>query len=290
MSVTSGFFNSLNHDRLYDATQMSQIFDGIIRDGVYESIGSCFTVNSDSGLYVSVGTGRAWYNHTWIYNDAILPIAMTEEYAPEVLTNRYDAIVLDIDSSPDVRQDRIIVVKGTPSSEIDFRNYVPGTLPDSITLANEENHHQYPIAVIERPASQTEIKGSEIHNMVGTDYCPFVTGILQVTSADTFFKEWGAELNEFVNDKESDFNTWSNAQRQEFIAWTTGQRDDMTQWQATYKDELTQWEVDTKDDFDAWFATIKIELDGDVAANLQRQISDIVKIKISEIDEIIAFA
>ena len=34
MAVTSGFFNSVNHDRLYDAEQLSSIFDGIIIDGV----------------------------------------------------------------------------------------------------------------------------------------------------------------------------------------------------------------------------------------------------------------
>lgn len=264
MSVTSGFFNSLNHDRLYDATQMSQIFDGIIRDGVYESIGTCFAVNADGSLYVTVGVGRAWFDHTWIYNDAILPLALTEEYAPEVLTNRYDAIVLDIDSSPDVRADSIKIVKGTPSSEIDFRNYVAGTVPDSITLINEENHHQYPIAIIERPASQTTILGSEIHNMVGTNYCPFVTGILQVLSADTFFKEWAAELDEFVAKETGDFSKWSKDQRAEFLAWAAASRTD-----------FEQWEIDSKADFDAWYANIKIQLSGNVATNLQRQISDL---------------
>ena len=33
MSVTSGFFNSQNYDRGYDATQVSQIFDGVIEEG-----------------------------------------------------------------------------------------------------------------------------------------------------------------------------------------------------------------------------------------------------------------
>lgn len=269
MSVTSGFFNSLNHDRLYDATQMSQIFDGIIRDGVYESIGTCFAVNADGSLYVTVGVGRAWFNHTWIYNDAILPLALTEEYAPEVLTNRYDAIVLDIDSSPEVRADSIIIVKGTPSAEIDFRNYVAGTVPESITLINEENHHQYPIAIIERPASQTVIKGSEIHNMVGTDYCPFVTGILEVLSADTFFKEWAAELDEFVNDQEDSFSKWSAAQRLEFLTWSQASKDDFDLWMTT-----------EQADFNAWYANLRLQLDGDVATHLQGQISDLQRDKL----------
>ena len=44
MTVSSGFFNSVNHDRLYDAEQVSSIFDGIIEDGVCESIGEAFMV------------------------------------------------------------------------------------------------------------------------------------------------------------------------------------------------------------------------------------------------------
>ena len=44
MSVTSGFFNSLNGDRRYNAEQMSSIFDGIINDGIFANIGTAFGV------------------------------------------------------------------------------------------------------------------------------------------------------------------------------------------------------------------------------------------------------
>ena len=39
MAVTYGFYNSLNKDRVYNAEQMSSIFNGIITDGVFASIG-----------------------------------------------------------------------------------------------------------------------------------------------------------------------------------------------------------------------------------------------------------
>ena len=38
MSVTSGFYNGLSHDRKYNAVQMSSLFDGIINDGIFQSI------------------------------------------------------------------------------------------------------------------------------------------------------------------------------------------------------------------------------------------------------------
>lgn len=40
MAFTYGFFNSLNGDRKYTAEQLSSIFDGLITDGVFDSIGA----------------------------------------------------------------------------------------------------------------------------------------------------------------------------------------------------------------------------------------------------------
>ena len=72
MSVSSGFFNSLNGDRKYNAAQMSAIFDGLIIDGVFASIGTAFAVKAAGGLTVNVGIGKAWFDHTWTVNDSIL--------------------------------------------------------------------------------------------------------------------------------------------------------------------------------------------------------------------------
>lgn len=36
---TFGFYDSLNGDRRYSTSQMSEIFDGIIQDGVYSNVG-----------------------------------------------------------------------------------------------------------------------------------------------------------------------------------------------------------------------------------------------------------
>lgn len=44
MSVTYGFYNSIKGDRKYNALEMSSIFDGIIVDGVYMSIGDALNV------------------------------------------------------------------------------------------------------------------------------------------------------------------------------------------------------------------------------------------------------
>jgi hypothetical protein len=113
MGVTYGFYNSINGDRKYNATQMSSIFDGIIKDGVFLSIGEALIVSSETGMTVSVGIGRAWFNHTWTNNDAEILLTVPQS---ELILNRIDAVVLEVNSGDDVRANSIKIVKGVPSS------------------------------------------------------------------------------------------------------------------------------------------------------------------------------
>ncbi len=154
MSVTYGFYNSLNGDRKYDAIQLSSLFDGLITDGVFASIGTAFAVKAATGNTVNVGIGKAWFNHTWTLNDAVLPL---EAPVSDVLLDRIDAVVLEVDSSEFVRANSIKFVQGTPSSQ-----------PVRPTMASSETLHQYPLCYIYRAAGSTEITQADITNMVGT--------------------------------------------------------------------------------------------------------------------------
>ena len=42
MAITSGFYNSVNGDRTYDADQFGSLFDGIIAPGVFPNVGDKF--------------------------------------------------------------------------------------------------------------------------------------------------------------------------------------------------------------------------------------------------------
>ena len=67
---TSGFFNSVNGDRAYNAEQMSRIFEGLITDGVYESVGNKLAVQPNGGMAIQIATGRGWFNKHWVNNDS----------------------------------------------------------------------------------------------------------------------------------------------------------------------------------------------------------------------------
>ena len=114
MSVSSGFYDSLKGDRKYNIRQLCGILDGVITNGVYLKIGDHFNVTPDSGMNVIVGTGRGWFNESWIVNEPKMPIAIEPS---DAILKRIDAIVIDIDQSRNKRKNDITYVKGTPASQ-----------------------------------------------------------------------------------------------------------------------------------------------------------------------------
>ena len=194
MSVTFGFYNALNHDRKYDAIQVSSIFDGIINDGIYESIGTAMIVKATSYMVINIGIGRAWFNHTWTYNDSILPLTVQPS---ELVLNRIDTVILEVDSTRTVRTNSIKIIEGTPAAT-----------PVATTLTNNENVHQYPLARIYVKANATVITQADITNTVGTSECPFVTGIISTLSTDNLIQQWESNYEQWLSEQTTSFNTW----------------------------------------------------------------------------------
>lgn len=202
MAFTCGFFNSENGDRKYNAEQMSAIFDGIIADGVFTTIGDHMAVSAGTGMQVLVGTGKAWFDHTWNVNDAAYPLAIA---ASDVTLSRIDAIVLETNHSDSVRLNKLRVVQGTVASS-----------PVKPTLTNSEKVHQHPLAWVTVAPGVTQIAASAIENAVGTAACPFVTGIIATTAIDDLFNQWNGEFDEWFDNLKAQLsdNVVANLQKQ----------------------------------------------------------------------------
>lgn len=239
MAFSFGFYNSIEHDRKYDAVQMSMIFDGIILDGVYATIGKAFVLRTNSQGRVIVQPGRAWFNHTWNYNDADLPLDTPES---DLVFPRYDAVVIDIQGDVFNRVNDIIWVQGVASAN-----------PQKPTMIHELEHNQYPLGYIYRRANTDIIDQEDIENTVGTSECPFVTGILEVISIDELLLQWKAQ--------------WSN-----FMARYDAEA---REWYEEFKIQLNEFKDAYQEDFLLWFNNLRVVLDGDVAGHLQNEIDHI---------------
>lgn len=251
MSLTYGFYNSLNGDRKYNAEQMSQLFDGIIKDGVFASIGTCLKVTAAGGLDVNVGIGRAWFNHTWTDNDSILTLTCDDA---EVLLDRIDAVILDVNAEDDSRENSIKIIKGAPSSE-----------PKKPEMVSTIRRHQHALAYITRKGGSTEITDSSIELVIGTDETPYVTGPLEVLDIDELLPKWRTELDEFVSGQE---------------ARLTQEVEDLKEELLGEASELGVWTTNYKNDFLSWYSEMKGQLSQDAAGNIQNEIdrADIVDV------------
>lgn len=181
MAFTFGFYNSLDHDRKYNAEQISAIFDTLIKDGVFSHVDGIFGTTPGTGLQVIVKPGLAWFDHTWNQNDSSLPLSLQPA---DVTLTRYDAVVIEVNTAN--RTNGIKIVTGTAAVS-----------PSKPGMTNTDTLHQHPLAYVKVMGGATAVSATDIEVVVGTAACPFATGILSTASIEVLFQGW-----------EEDFETW----------------------------------------------------------------------------------
>ncbi len=182
----SGFFNSINGDRLYDADQMSKIFEGLITDGVYESVGDKLAVQASGAMTIQIGTGRGWFNKRWVENST--PYTITLE-ASDVVLSRYAAICVRVDTSDAGR---------TAQPYVKYSEYA--SAPVKPTMVRTETLNEYCLAYVHIGAGVNEITAKDIEDTRGNNnLCGWVTGLIEQLSTTTLFEQWEALFNNWFN-------------------------------------------------------------------------------------------
>ena len=186
MAWTSGFFNSVNGDRLYNADQMSRIFEGLITDGVYESVANKLAVQPNSGMTIQIATGRGWFGRHWVNNDSEYKLTVDQS---DVILNRYVAVVIKVDDTDAVR-DAVPYLKYS-----DF-----ATTPAKPTMTRTETVKEYCLAYIYIKAGATAITASDIEDTrQDTNLCGWVTGLIDQITPDTLYTQFTALFNEWFS-------------------------------------------------------------------------------------------
>ena len=321
MALTSGFYDAVNGDRAYNALQMSSIFDGIIEDGVFASYGEALQVATNgTDMSVYVKTGRAWFKHTWIYNDTYYALNIATA-AP--LLPRIDAIVVEVDRSTSIRNASFKVVQGTPASS-----------PKRPSLVKTVDVNQYALAYVTVPAAATKITTANITNVRGTTETPFVTGPLKTLDVEPMLAQWRAVFNEMIaadntqwtNNFNAKNSAWDanyaakNSQFEAFMNASNSSFDSFMERSSTAFDDFIEAEdaefdesmLEMREDFNSfwtefkagmveylsqqeliwenWFQRIQGQLSEDAATNLQRQIDSLCFVYILEHRAILGIA
>lgn len=240
MALSYGFYNSYDGDRKYNTEQISSMFDGVIKDGVFDSIGEIFTTIPGDGMQVIIKTGKAWFDHTWLVNNAHYPLDLPMS---DVTRNRVDAIVIETDHtvSIDGRKTSIKVISGIPA----YNAQKP-------ELVDTDFIKYHPIAYVTVKAGISEITTSDIEIVVGKQECPFVTGILDSVAIDDLFNQWDENFQTFMTTKQTE---WAD-----YLQEST--------------DILNNWISATETAFNEWWSEVRTTLDTDTAAKLTQATID----------------
>ena len=190
MTITSGFFNSQNGDRKYGADDMSSLFEGIITDGVFQNVGTAFSVTINSTRSIRVGSGKAWLKNIWVNNNSLYQINIPS--APVSVNNkRIDAIVIDINKNTTSRAGNIIIVSGTEAVN-----------PEKPTLITQGLHCQMPICYVTSRGGVDQLVPDDIEYVVGTEECPFITAPMASIDMHDYLAVWEAKFNAWIADLE----------------------------------------------------------------------------------------
>lgn len=193
MAWEYGFHNSVNGDRVYNADQMSGIFNGLITDGVYEAVANKLAVQPNSGMVIQIATGRGWFNNRWINNTS--PYLITLE-ASDVTLNRYAAICVRGDNSASVR---------TTEPYVKYGEYA--TTPVKPTMTRTDDVKEYCLAYVYIGAGVTEITAGDIEDTrQDSDLCGWVTGLIDQITPDTLYTQFTAQFNEWFSQIQDDLD------------------------------------------------------------------------------------
>jgi hypothetical protein len=112
MAQLSGFFNSANGDRIYDAVDFARYFGDLVTNGIFDQPANSLRVTHQSAMFVSIAPGSGWINGYHYQLTEAMDIALD---AADAVNPRIDRVVLRLSIAD--RQIVLGTVKGvaTPS-------------------------------------------------------------------------------------------------------------------------------------------------------------------------------
>lgn len=206
MAITYGFYNAVKgtdgtYDRTYNAEQISNMFEGLLTSGVYESVGDAMIVKAKTGMTITVGEGRAVMSSgKWIKNDSLLQISLADAH---LTLSRYSAIVIR-----ENKQSRTITIVEKEGAA--------ATAPEKPVMTNNSLYEEKCLAYVYVGAGATTISQMNIQDVrANTSLCGWVTGLVeQVDVGDLFLQYQDAYEKQLAS-----MIQWQNSQQAAFEEW-----------------------------------------------------------------------
>ena len=184
--MRSGFFNSIDGDRKYDADDISNYFLKLISNGVFATPANSMQIQATTGMKVKVTPGWAFINCKWLRLDTDYTITLDKA---DARYDRVDRIVLKLDPSDDARNITIQVKKGDAAAKVYLK-----------PLERVKNGvWELSLGYVWVHANATDIFQSNIvDERANTDVCGYVTGLIDQIDTTNLFAQYDDEFHRFM--------------------------------------------------------------------------------------------
>ncbi len=180
MTITYGFFNSINGDRKYNAAQIGRYLQYIVGSGVFPYVSTSLQVLANDGMTVEVQAGRAMLDHHYLDNDAPITLTLTAGGTQD----RVDAIIMYVDMTE--RACGITIKEGTPAAS---------PVPPAMTRTDVRK--EYMLAKVRVAKLSSSITQSSITDTrPDSTVCGWVAGLINQVDTSTLFLQWQTAYEE----------------------------------------------------------------------------------------------
>lgn len=199
MAITSGFFNSINGDRKYDARQIGMYLGKVVSSGVFPNPSTNLQVTAAGGMNIQVHPGRAMIDGHWMDNDGVHVITLEDA---DIALARMDAVVMRLDENDGARAIGLEVKKGSPSAA-----------PVSPVMVREGYVQEYCLALIYVPPTKNDgtqeiIQANITDTRPDTSVCGWITSLIQQVDTSTLFMQWQDAYQRFYDASGVEFTAW----------------------------------------------------------------------------------
>lgn len=173
MALESGFFNSVNGDRLYNARDMSRYFENILSSGIFKRITDCFKVSAGEGMNLTVAPGAGLIDCQWFRSNAAEIVTIPAAHA---ILPRFDTVIARLDLNDEVRAITLMTVSGEPAET--------PLAPEPVRTTNV---YDLVLALVYVPAGATSIVEANLTDVRANDwYCGYVRSLVDTPVLNTF--------------------------------------------------------------------------------------------------------
>ncbi|MCY9547283.1 hypothetical protein [Lysinibacillus xylanilyticus] len=204
MAITSGFHNSVNGDRKYNAEFFALFFGTLIANGVFPNPSTGLQVTANSNMTTSVKAGKGWINGYFIVNDG--DYVLKHDNADGVL-KRIDRVVMKLNHVK--REIEVLIKKGTFASS-----------PVAPALQRDADAYELALADVLIANGATQITQANITDQrLDKTVCGIVHGTVDQVDTTTIFNQYQAWFKEITGSTAIEIKAWQTQQKQEFDEW-----------------------------------------------------------------------